>query len=113
MNLVCLVHSFAEGHFQFFHLLAVVDRIVINIAEQVSVEQESKSFGHIQEWLGPMVDLVLIFLAVISPQPHKHFLSVVLLISAVLIGVIKCQSCFNLHFFGCLGWHVQYILRCF
>ena len=50
MSHTVFVYLLAEGHFKLFHLVAVVDRVAMNIAEQVSVEKDIKSFGHIQEW---------------------------------------------------------------
>lgn len=42
----CNIHLLVKGHLCGLNFLAIVHRVVMHIAEQVSVEQDVKSFGH-------------------------------------------------------------------
>ena len=45
MRVPC-VHSSAVGHLGYFHFLAIVNELPVNIIEQASVERDDKSCGH-------------------------------------------------------------------
>lgn len=38
------IHLSVEGHLVCFHFLAILDRLLMTVAEQVSVEQDVKPF---------------------------------------------------------------------
>jgi hypothetical protein len=55
--------SYNTYHLNWFHLLTYVTRAAINIAEQVSMEQHVKSFGHVPKsgtagWYGKIYSLL-------------------------------------------------------
>ena len=59
MYCIFFINSSVEGC---FHFLAIVARIAMNIAKQVSVEQNVESFGHhLRSGVSGVIDLVLAF----------------------------------------------------
>ena len=44
---IFFIHSFVEGHLDFFQILAITNNAAMNTAEQMSLWYECASFGYI------------------------------------------------------------------
>lgn len=64
------VHSSGEGHLGCFNLLVIVIRAAVHMAEQVSMEEDVESFGHILKSGKDGSYRFLVF-----RDPHAHFQS--------------------------------------
>lgn len=93
---ICITYSLSIC--QLFHFLAIVNRTALNVAEQLSVEQKLKSFGHMpRNGMDELYDSIIFhFLRILytgfqsscnSVQSPLTYVVIVLLIFAILIEV--------------------------